>query len=140
MSADEVAAAAVAMTAVFESTMHFLGNSIIRLDGDRAHSETYCIAYHRLCGPELATFDRAVGCRIVDEVTRRDDIWKFTKRTYVFEWSRIDEVAGRWKSLLADRADLALVLPHWPLPVGAHRGRRDRSDLAYGPERKEDEA
>src|SRR4029453_2913681 len=31
----------------FERTMHFLAQQLVEGEGDRAHSETYCVAYHR---------------------------------------------------------------------------------------------
>ena len=31
----------------FERTMHFVGNQLVEVDGDIAHAESYCVAYHR---------------------------------------------------------------------------------------------
>jgi hypothetical protein len=31
----------------FDSTMHFIGNQLIDVEGDVAHTESYCVAYHR---------------------------------------------------------------------------------------------
>lgn len=139
---EDLAAASKSMSAVFESTMHFLGNSLVEIEGDRAHSETYCIAYHRLSphrlSPdhlrprEVAAFDRLVGFRIIDQLERRDLVWKFAERVYLFEWSRVDEAQDGWRSALAGLSPaLDAVVAHWPTPAGALTGRRDRTDLAY---------
>jgi SnoaL-like domain len=132
MDPDHLAAASGSMTAVFDSTMHFLGNSIICVEGDRAHSETYCVAYHRLTAPSAEVFDRLVGFRIVDKLERRSSHWQFLERVYLFEWSRIDEVQSGWRAALDNQsATLNAVLKHWPMPAGAMYDKRDKSDPAY---------
>lgn len=94
----------------FESTMHFLGNELIDVDGDRARAETYCIATHRRRGEDV---DWVVGVRYVDLFERRDGEWRIADRAVVFEWSRVDEVHA----------------PSFPPEfLGA---RRDRSDPVY---------
>ena len=67
---DELVEAAKDMLRHFESTMHFLGNSIVRVDGDKAQAETYCIAYHRIVC-DARDYDRVVGMRIVDSLERQ---------------------------------------------------------------------
>jgi ketosteroid isomerase-like protein len=128
---DELVEAAKDMLRRFESTMHFLGNSIVRVDGDKAQAETYCIAYHRIVC-DGCDYDRVVGMRIVDSLERRGDEWRFTKRIYLFEWGRVDPAAVGWKATLAGTsADIDRMLQHWPLPADAIRGRRDRTDPSY---------
>src|SRR4051794_7435983 len=34
--------------AALDHSLHFLGNMLIELDGDRAHAETYCLTFQRL--------------------------------------------------------------------------------------------
>lgn len=94
----------------FETTMHFLGNVLIELDGDRAYAETYCVAYHRLVGQDV---DSIAGLRYVDRFDRRDGEWRIADRKIVVEWNRIDEVR--------------------PVGLGPEylRGRHDRTDPAY---------
>lgn len=77
-------------------TQHVIGNSLIELDGDHAHVETYAVAYHRT----LAVDDRPVrdvtaGCRYVDVMERRDGRWGITHRVVVMDWSRTDDVDPR---------------------------------------------
>ena len=95
----------------FETTMHFLGNVLIELDGDAAAVETYCVAYHRLVGQDV---DSIAGLRYVDRLERRDDVWRIADRQIVVEWNRIDDVTS---------------LGFGPEYV---RGRHDHTDPAYG--------
>lgn len=74
----------------FESTMHFTGTQLIEIDGDRAHAETYTVAYHRL--KEAPARDSIAGLRYVDLLERRNGEWRLVERTVVVEWNRVDEV------------------------------------------------
>ena len=72
----------------FESTMHFMGNIFIVLDGAVAHVETYCVAYHRLKDQDV---DTLFGLRYVDRFEKRDGEWRIAERCIVAEWNRIDD-------------------------------------------------
>jgi len=75
----------------YESTMHLLGNQLIQIDGDRATSETYAIAHHRINN----NGDRrnlTVGVRYDDELVRRDGRWVICRRVVHMEWERDDAV------------------------------------------------
>jgi hypothetical protein len=122
-----------------QSTMHFLGNALLKLDGDSACGECYVQAIHCLArpadiGPLLAdpaleagdAVVRAapdapciftVGARYLDRLTRRDAAWRILHRTYVWDWCSIGP-----RNLLghATAARSALLL-----------GRRDASDVSY---------
>lgn len=76
----------------FDSTMHFLGNVLIELDGDVAHAETYTVAYHRLKAQDV---DSIAGLRYVDRFERLDGEWRIARRTVVVEWNRLDEVDAK---------------------------------------------
>lgn len=75
----------------FDATMHFLGNVAIDLDGDVAHVETYCVAYHRLRGRDV---DSIAGLRYVDRFERRSGEWRIADRTIVVEWNRVDDIVS----------------------------------------------
>lgn len=94
----------------FASTMHFLGNSLIEIQGDRAVAETYCIAHHRLADRDA---DSIAGLRYVDRFERRSDEWRISERTVVVEWNRLDDV-----NALGFHPDYV-------------RAQRDRTDLVY---------
>jgi 3-phenylpropionate/cinnamic acid dioxygenase small subunit len=77
----------------FERTMHFLGNILIEVDGERARSEAYTLAFHRLpVRGEKPERDFIVGLRYVDDFEVRDGDWRIANRVCVFEWSRMDPV------------------------------------------------
>lgn len=100
----------------FDSTMHFLGNSLISVDGDTAHSETYAIAYHRRTADGGGKEDWTIALRYVDRFEQRNGAWKISHRVCVFEWQRIDPVL--------DGAELRQRII----------GRRDATDPVYSVE------
>ena len=65
----------------FEATMHFVGSPLIRLDGDVAHVDTYCVAHHisRPDGDGQQT-DMVLALRYVDRFERRAGDWRVAAR------------------------------------------------------------
>jgi hypothetical protein len=62
----------------YPTTMHFMGNQLVEVDGDTGHVETYAVADH----PE----NLVVGVRYNDTVQRRDGAWRITKRQVAPDW------------------------------------------------------
>jgi hypothetical protein len=110
---DEFVAWVEKLLARFESTMHFMGNSLIELAGDAAVAETYAIAFHR-SREAKPSLNLIVGVRYVDRFERRGGEWRIAKRVCVTEWSRVDDEAGRF-----------------PIASGHVSGKRDRGDVLY---------
>ncbi len=108
----------------FVGTQHFLGNMHIELDGDVAHTETYCQAWHRIAGKDGGPdHDSVVGLRYLDRFERRNGEWRTAARQIVIDWRRMDAV---------DEASAS--------PAGGRlSGRRDRQDAVYHFRRDEDE-
>ena len=99
----------------FDATRHFLGNPLVEVDGDAAHAETYCVAYHRRSTRDGEQgHDLVTALRYVDRLERRGNEWRIADRRCVFDWTRRDPIAGEWE-----------------LPPDALRGRRDRDDPVY---------
>jgi ketosteroid isomerase-like protein len=79
------------------STTHFLGQSIIDLDGDKAYCETYF-----LC-PEVRKFDgdalyiQIMG-RYLDVVRKVSGLWLIESRRVVLDWAS-EESANAWRAL-----------------------------------------
>ena len=76
---------------------HQTGNMLIRVDGDRAASETYFTAYHRVPADALADaplpgtgsdYDVVIAGRYIDRFERRGDDWRIAHRTGVTDWRR----------------------------------------------------
>jgi hypothetical protein len=96
---------------VFHGTHHMVGNTIIDLDGDTAHTETYALVHHRSyptpesnaammgsqnipAGGENKQFELIIGLRYLDHFERRDGVWKIVERRIVFDWSQSGEYSG----------------------------------------------
>ena len=99
----------------FDTTMHFVGNMLIEVEGDLARAETYGVAFHR-GEPEKPHRNLINGFRYVDRFERRDGAWRIARRTVVTDWTRVD-VPEQW----------------WPTPEGILRGTRGPDDPVYEP-------
>jgi hypothetical protein len=82
----------------FLFTFHFLGNSLVEIEGDRAAHETYFVGYHRLPSDESGIErDVLFGGRYLAVNERRNGgPWLIASRTVVHDWSRIEPVVGHW--------------------------------------------
>jgi hypothetical protein len=81
----------------FQATHHFLGQCRIELDGDVAHTETYCDSHH-VAHPDDAGVitDMRLGLRYVDRFERRNGEWRIAKRICAFDWTYTVASAGVW--------------------------------------------
>lgn len=101
----------------FEATHHFVAPPYIRLDGDRAQVDTYCIAHH-ISRPddEGHQSDLVLALRYVDRFERRDGRWRIARRVCAFDWSY---------TIPFDAA------ARFPFEADFTVGARDRSDITY---------
>ena len=104
--------AIVALREHAEATTHMLGQSLIEVDGDVAHAETYVLANHSRRTRGELWLDTFAG-RYVDRLERREGEWKIADRVVVHEWSKVEPVARTYP---AERFQ---------------RGARSPQDLAY---------
>lgn len=65
---------------------HLLGQSIIDLDGDVAHAETYILCHQISQAPGNEQILNIVASRYVDRFERRDGAWKIASRTAVIDF------------------------------------------------------
>jgi hypothetical protein len=92
-----------------EQSMHFLGNSTIDRDGDRAFGETYCRLYQRTAGP--APRRLSIGCRYLDRFERRDGEWRIARHIVAYEWWHEEpcvgerELGSEWTTSKRSRED-----------------------------------
>lgn len=68
----------------YAATVHRMGNQIVALDGDRAHSETDCLAEHVLADGAQMT----VAVRYVDDLVRAPSGWRIARRAVTTFWRR----------------------------------------------------
>ena len=95
----------------FDATMHFIGPPSIRVDGEAAHCDTYCVAHH-----VAADTDMILGLRYVDRFEKRDGHWLIAKRVCAFDWTY---------SVPFDPARKFTFEPDFTV------GHRDRTDISY---------
>jgi hypothetical protein len=80
-----------------ELTQHFLGQNLIRLEGNEAFAETYYNAYHRLSSPN-GRIEVYLWGRYLDRFESRDGIWKISNRLVVCDgYRQNDVVADGWE-------------------------------------------
>lgn len=98
----------------FEATMHFTGNQLVEVSGDRAWAEHYAMAFHRVgATAAAAAHDLVINVRYVDRVERRDGEWRIARRTLIDEGQRVLPAGDRWMAAMTAAA------------------RRDRADPSY---------
>ena len=86
---------------------HHLGQTTIRVEGDRAGSETYVVAVLRYQAEDGSVTDTTSYGRYVDEWERREGVWRIAHRRYLHH---LDETrpsrGGDYETLGArDRTD-----------------------------------
>ena len=77
---------------MYETTLHTVLNQTVKITGDTAEGETYCIAYHlsRPKDGKRMRFDMFI--RYQDKFRRVSGEWKFTRRQLVVDWTQTVEV------------------------------------------------
>lgn len=74
-----------------ERTQHFIGNTLIEVDGDKARAESYFRAYHRIRGGKAAWTDEFVSGRYIDRFECRGGEWRIAERVVGLDWFRTEE-------------------------------------------------
>jgi hypothetical protein len=95
----------------FDATMHFIADPSIRVDGDTAQCDTYCVAHHL-----SSESDMILGLRYVDRFERRDGAWLIAKRVCAFDWTYTVAIDPARRFVFED--DFTV-------------GRRDHTDISY---------
>lgn len=70
----------------YEVTTHFMGQSTVVLDGDRATRETYCIAHHVSASEGKRTLFIA-SLRYYDVFAKVEGKWLFAERKLIVDWT-----------------------------------------------------
>ena len=70
----------------YVATTHFMGQSTVVLDGERATGETYCIAHHVSASEGKRTLFIA-SLRYYDVFTKVDGKWLFAERKLMVDWT-----------------------------------------------------
>ena len=70
----------------YQATTHFNGQSTIRLDGDRATGECYCIAHHLTVEGNTRTM-MVASIRYLDTYAKQGGFWLFAERKLLVDWT-----------------------------------------------------
>ena len=70
----------------YEATMHFNGQSMVTIDGDRATGESYTIAHH-VFTEDGSRQIMVAWLRYLDVFSKIDKSWYFAERSLILEWS-----------------------------------------------------
>jgi len=71
----------------WDRMMHMITNAIIRIEGDRAVAESYFYGYH-VGNAGSPSGDLIISGRYLDRFEKRDDEWRISEKTILFEWYR----------------------------------------------------
>ena len=69
----------------YQATTHFNGQSTIRLEGDSATGESYCIAHHLKVDGDNRTLMLA-SIRYLDQFVKQQGAWLFAERKLMVDW------------------------------------------------------
>lgn len=94
-AASELAATLVETHRRHPVSLHRTGNIWIKLEGTRARSESYVMAYLEH-GSGKEAIQSLIGGRYLDEHERRDGAWRLTHRTYVMDWNTNRPSTSSW--------------------------------------------
>jgi hypothetical protein len=72
---------------IYKSSMHFVGNQLVEIDGDRASAETYVIAHWRY-DQDGVEQEYVMGTRYEDQLVRQGGRWLIEDRLMHHDWFR----------------------------------------------------
>ena len=82
----------------YDVTMHLNGQSILRIEGNRATGETYCEAHH-FSDENDRRMILVMGIRYEDTFAREGEDWLFSKRKLIIDWTdKRPSDSREWKS------------------------------------------
>ena len=70
----------------YEKTMHFNGQSMVTVEGDRATGYTYCIAHHLYTEDDTRKL-MVAHLRYRDEIVKQAGTWRFAERRLFLDWA-----------------------------------------------------
>jgi SnoaL-like domain len=70
----------------YVATMHLNGQCTVSLDGDRATSESYCLAHHLSVAEDRQRTLMVASIRYLDEFVKLDGQWLFAERRLMVNW------------------------------------------------------
>lgn len=80
----------------WKTFIHFLGQTLIEVDGDRAVSESYFVSYQVFDDPAETEWSMTIHGRYADKWERRDGEFKIIDRVVIYEWIRTEPNRTVW--------------------------------------------
>jgi ketosteroid isomerase-like protein len=71
----------------YQVTTHFNGQSTVRVDGDSASGESYCLAHHISVDDQGRRTFMIASIRYEDQFVREADGWRFAERRLMVDWT-----------------------------------------------------
>jgi hypothetical protein len=131
---EETVASAAKRTPGGKINRHWLGNSRVWLNGDRAILETNTMVMNR-DHFKGHLFDYTIYLRLYDRLERRDGEWRILRMDAIYDKDRLDPVIpgsvppNFFDGVPLDGPEAAMGLTRWRL---AQRGNQLANDLAIG--------
>jgi hypothetical protein len=110
---------AIAFLKPFGPMAHMICQVHIELKDDRAHAESYGLAYQRLEKDGLS-FDCVIGARLLDHFEKRNGEWKIAHRRAILDWNNDIPNVETWGKGLYGQWDTT-----------EYGGRKDKTDPSY---------
>ena len=127
----------IRQVARFHTTMHFMGNEFIEVDGDDASLQAYAMLMHQATRGDGTTFEHKPSDRLYSErLERREGRWMIVERRAEPLWAptgvtgvETGDPAGQW---LLDRAEIHDLMASYALGVDQRDYERVRACFAPG--------
>jgi len=88
---EDLIAASVPLLMTMDITLHQLGQSLIRIKGDKAVAETLFSAFHCITHAGESRY-MLMGGRYADRLEKRDAEWRLADRRVYFNWAHEEPV------------------------------------------------
>jgi hypothetical protein len=80
------------------NTQHVLAQSVIELAGETARVETHVVSYHRVDFGGGDEHDTCVGGRYLDQMEKRDGVWRIAHRLMLYDWFQDWGASNNWEA------------------------------------------
>ena len=95
-NAEEFIAWSFPIMGSMDQSQHFIMNTLIALDGDKADVESYFYGFHRINTPDGAKNDVIGAGRYLDKLEKRGEEWRIMTRYVVTDWFRHYPDSADW--------------------------------------------
>lgn len=87
----------------FKVTQHRVSNILTELDGDKANTETYIMAYHVYTDENGVDQEYILGARSLYKLEKRNGEWKIMNRSTILDWNINQPATANWSDKFTDK-------------------------------------